>query len=246
MTVQVVIYTLLSICANLMGGLVLLIRKDWSNKSLKSFLALCTGFLFSLTIFDLIPETIEMGGTSSTLYIFAGFLLLFLIQTFYKSISCTQHKKHQNHITTVSSSMAGILIHSFFDGLLIVSTFLFNQYIGIAVLLGIMLHKFFDGFILSTITYTYYRNSKKLFIPISLLILSTLLGIGVPFALSESSLFTGKSILVSFLSITAGIFLYISTVDLITLSNLKNDRIAGFFFLFGISVFILLHSFSHY
>ncbi|MCM3170133.1 ZIP family metal transporter [Peribacillus frigoritolerans] len=186
-----------------------------------------------------------MGGTSSTLYIFSGFLLLFLIQTLNRSISCTHHKKHQNHITTVSGSMAGILIHSFFDGLLIYSTLLFNQYIGIAVLLGIMLHKFFDGFILSTITYTYYGNSKKLFIPISLLILSTLLGIGVPFALSESSLFTGKSILVPFLSITAGIFLYISTVDLITLSNLKNDRFAGFFFLFGISVFILLHSFSH-
>lgn len=70
---EIFFFVLIAAFANVLGGFVIFLKKDWSRKSLKSLMALSTGILFAITIMDLIPEAIEIDK-SSPIYIVIGFL----------------------------------------------------------------------------------------------------------------------------------------------------------------------------
>ncbi|WP_071392968.1 ZIP family metal transporter [Bacillus tuaregi] len=234
------LYLSLSLIANLLGGFILFLKKDWSVRKLSGFLSLSSGILLSITIFELIPETIQLSHFSS-LFICIGFLFLFLIQKVLSKRRFYQNEK----VAVFLSSLLGIFIHSLFEGMIIFSSFLLNQYVGSLILLGSMIHKFLDGFLVYFMTFYFYQDKKKALLSVLFLILATLFGTNIALFFSESILLNESTIYAFALSITSGIFLYIPIVDLIPKTNLDQNHFNRLFLFIGICIIPLLNIWFH-
>ncbi|WP_254865256.1 hypothetical protein [Solibacillus isronensis] len=54
-----------------------------------------------------------------------------------------------------------MLIHTFFDGISIVASFIIDERIGFVVLIGVLLHKIPNGLTISSIVFTSLGSKKK-------------------------------------------------------------------------------------
>lgn len=238
---DILFYVLTVAFANVLGGLVIFLKKNWSRRGLNGLMALSAGILFTIAIMDLIPEALEMHE-SSAVYIVIGFGLIFLFQHFlapHFHFGEETHKQSHSKSATLGA-LLGMLIHTFFDGLSIVASFKIDERIGFVVLIGVLLHKIPDGLTISSIVFTRLESKKKAIGAAFLLAISTLLGAIV--ALSLTQFFTVDNSLLSIaLSLTAGIFLYIATADLLPVVSATEDRPIILFFFVGTILYFLLH-----
>lgn len=76
---EIIFYVITAALANVLGGFVIFLKKNWSRRSLYALMALSSGLLFSIAIMDLVPEALEIMKSSS-IYIILGFGIIFLFQ----------------------------------------------------------------------------------------------------------------------------------------------------------------------
>src|SRR5436309_11037288 len=73
---QTVLFGLIAAAAQILGGTLVVLRKEWPRHVQEYLLALSAGFLLALAFFELIPESLSLLGGSASLYIVIGFGLL--------------------------------------------------------------------------------------------------------------------------------------------------------------------------
>lgn len=238
---DILFYVLTAAFANVLGGFVIFLKKNWSRRGLNGLMALSAGILFAIAIMDLIPEALEIQE-SSALYIVIGFGLIFLFQQFlapHFHFGEETHK-HSHSQSTTFSALLGMLVHTFFDGVSIVASFKIDERIGFVVLIAVLIHKIPDGLTISSIVFASFESKKKAIGASFLLGLSTITGAIAAVSLTQFFM-VDSSILAIALSITAGIFLYISTVDLLPVVSAIEDRVVILFFFVGILLYFTLH-----
>ena len=238
---DILFYVLTAAFADVLGGLVIFLKKKWSRRGLNGLMALSAGILFTVAIMDLIPEALKIHE-SSAVYIVIGFVLIFLFQQFlapHFHFGEETHK-HSHSQSTTLGALVGMLVHTFFDGVSIVVSFKIDEKIGFVVLIAVLLHKIPDGLTISSIVFASLKSKKKAIGASFLLGISTILGAIA--ALFLAHFFTlDSSILAIALSITSGIFLYIATVDLLPVVSATEDRPIILFFFVGILLYFALH-----
>lgn len=230
---DILFYVLLAAAANVAGGLLILIKRSWSEHDSYALMALSAGLLFAIALMAIMPEAIELHERSP-IFIILGFGLFFLIQQLFSS----HHHGVKGQRTRVI--LAGMLLHTFLDGVSIVMGFHMDKSVGLVILFAVLLHKIPDGLTLSSIIYTKSRNRRKAVYASYLLGLSTIAGAVA--TMSASRFFAADPIILPIaLSLTAGMFLYIVTIDLLPAVIAIKDRSISIYFFYGILLYIGLH-----
>ena len=107
---------LISSVAYILGGMIILIKINWSQTSVLALTAMSAGLLLAIAILDLIPDT-QNEIKNSSFSILLGFVIMYLI-TF---ISNVWKKDKGDNLGFEGSSMIGISVgmslHNFFEGL---------------------------------------------------------------------------------------------------------------------------------
>src|SRR6266436_868327 len=116
---RILLFGLASAGAEVLGGTLVVLRKEWPAKIQEYLIALSAGFLLALVFFDLIPESIGLLGSIASLYIAIGFgLLHFFEHTLVGHLHFGEETHSEVMVTRIASlsAFSGLFVHAFFDG----------------------------------------------------------------------------------------------------------------------------------
>jgi zinc and cadmium transporter len=145
------LYTTVAAVANLLGAAAVVAHNRWSVRALENMVALSAGFMVSVALLDLVPDSIKVHGESAALIILLGYLLVHLTQ---HTLAPHFHFGEEHHPVTkvVSfSALAGLILHTFVDGVAIASGFGVSDALGLLVFFAILLHKLPEGLAISSL-----------------------------------------------------------------------------------------------
>ncbi|TCP31296.1 ZIP family zinc transporter/zinc and cadmium transporter [Scopulibacillus darangshiensis] len=237
---EAILFALLAAFANILGGLIIFIKKDWSRRGLLGLMALSSGLLIALTVLDLLPEVVPSHPWSPA-FILLGILCIFFFQQFVATHfhfgEEVHHTDHSN--STVIGAFGGMMIHTFFDGFSIVASFEVSIKLGITVMIAVLLHKIPDGLTISSIVFSSSKDKKKALWSTLGLGMSTIVGAFAALLINQFSL-PQEDITTLALSFSAGIFLYVAGTDLLPVVNASDDRPVASLFFLGIVLFFIL------
>jgi zinc and cadmium transporter len=144
-------YTLIAASANVIGAAAVTSRSRWSITALEKLIALSAGFMISVALLDLVPESIAAHGVRAGLIILGGYVLVHLTQHTLTPHFHFGEEVHQVTQAVSVSALIGLLLHTFVDGVAIASAFEARAALGILVFLAILLHKLPEGLAISSI-----------------------------------------------------------------------------------------------
>ncbi|HET7627458.1 MAG TPA: ZIP family metal transporter [Bacillales bacterium] len=227
--------------ANVAGGFVIFIKKSWSERAMHALMAFSAGLLLSVTLADLLPEVYADGGESSAIYVLASIAVMFVLQ---QVIAPHTHfdggTPSPNRSGTITGLMTAMSLHTFFDGFSIIASFQLNAALGLVVFAAIFLHKIPDGVTIASIVFSFSKDKKRAVYCSALLGLMTLVG-GFAAWMLTGVYFPNEHVLMSALSVSAGIFLYVAGVELLPEIHATGDRRLGLYLAAGIAVYFIVH-----
>jgi zinc and cadmium transporter len=220
---------------NVLGGLFVVYR-EWPRRYLTGFLALGAGFMLAASLLEMVPESIRLAGDSAMVSVVCGYFLVHLfehslVHHFHFGEETHAHEMQARHARL--SALAGLGIHTFFDGVAIASAFLVSQWLGVVIFLAIVLHKLPEGFTVSSLLLAGGDSRKTALMGAVLLGAATVSGV----------LLTGilRSALVYTLPVSAGVTLYVAASDLIPEVNREHGFGTASLVFVGVAVMFVLH-----
>lgn len=198
--------------ATLLGGLFALRFRD----RLHTILGFSAGAVMGVVFFDLIPESIHLGGIEKLVFVAVGFAAYLIIDRF-----LVMHSHHDHGVETGHQhghkglfGAGSLATHSFLDGIAIGVAFQASVVIGGVVTIAVIAHDFSDG--INTVALILKNGGSRIQAFKFLLVdaLAPVVGILVTFLF-----IVPESVLGIFLAIFAGFFLYIGASDLIPESH---------------------------
>jgi ZIP family zinc transporter/zinc and cadmium transporter len=208
LTFSIFAYGLVAALANVFGGF-LIVQRDWHRGFLKYFVALGSGYMLAVATLEMIPESISRMRPHAALLILGGYLM---VHFFEHTITPHFHFGEEIHSHEVMnpavglSSLFGLIIHTFFDGVSIASGFLISRPLGLLIFVAVLLHKIPEGFTVASVMLSSGRSKRFAMIAAMSLGLSTLLGV-LLMTLTRHWVNYG-------LPVTAGVALYVAASDL--------------------------------
>lgn len=202
-----IFYAVLAAAGNLVGALAVTMRPRWSPRSLELLLAFSAGFLVVVAIVGLVPEAITHGGPRAAGVILAGFLLVHLTQHALVGHFHFGEETHRVSRAVGLSALAGLLLHTFVDGVAIASAFHVSDELGVLVFGAIVLHKVPEGLAISSLWIATGRTRRAALGAAAALGLATVLGVVFTDVLDPLSNWG--------LSLAAGVTLYVGGSNLI-------------------------------
>ncbi len=258
--VQLLIFGIIVALATVFGGWILFptgIHKQY-RKFLKYLLALGAGFMLSVTLIEILPETIKLWQNPEFMpqtdeVFFMPMLLLLggymLTQFFEHTIAPHFHlgeEVHSDHLISTKSAytaIGGLLIHAFFDGVSISAASQVNSNVGILMFVAIFLHKFPEGFTIASMILAAGKGFKEVMFATSLVGLTTLIGV-LGFYIIGMNL---QNSVAYALPVAAGVTLYVAASDLIPEVNHHGGKnpLVSFSVFVGVALFFVLHLALH-
>ncbi len=143
---MVILVSLLTVVATLLGGLFALKQRD----KLHLILGFSAGAVLGVAFFDLIPESLNLAGNNFShetvlMFIALGFVVFMLFDRFMSLHTCPEGEDchNENHKGTLGATT--LSIHSFLDGAAIGLAFKVSPAVGIIVTAAVLAHDFSDG-----------------------------------------------------------------------------------------------------
>src|SRR4051812_14522703 len=200
-------YTAIAASANLIGAAAVVSHSRWSVRALENMVALSAGFMVSVALLDLTPDAIVTHGAKASLIILGGYLLVHLTQ---HTLAPHFHfGEEHHHVTKVVSfsALAGLILHTFVDGVAIASGFGVSTALGLLVFFAILLHKLPEGLAISSLFLASGESRRAAFGASVALAVSTLIGA----LLTQTMPVLGRY----GLPIAAGVSLYVGASNLV-------------------------------
>ena len=145
------IYTAVAASANVLGAAAVVSHSRWSVRALENMVALSAGFMISVALLDLVPDSIVTHGESAAVVILIGYLLVHLTQHTLAPHFHFGEEVHQVTKVASFSALAGLMLHTFVDGVAIASGFGVSKALGLLVFFAILLHKLPEGLAISSL-----------------------------------------------------------------------------------------------
>jgi zinc transporter ZupT len=256
-SLQLFAFGVLAALGNVLGGLILFPGKLHTRykKSLKYLLALGAGFMLAVTFFEIIPKTIliwqKTGPADDNLYLPMVLLLTgyLLTQFFEHTIAPHFHLGEELHdesslpVTSAYTGVAGLLVHSFFDGVSIAAASQIDIRVGFLVFLAVFLHKFPEGFTIASMLLAAGKGFREVVIATLVIGAATLLGV-LLFA-SIGARF--ESSIAYALPVASGVTLYVAASDLIPEVNHHGGKrpLVSISVFAGVALFFAIHLIVH-
>lgn len=265
--IQLLIFGIIAAAANVLGGLILfpasLHRKY--KQYLKHLLAVGAGFMLAVTLIEILPNSIELwhketdGHAHSSEHYFIPMMLMLggylLTQLVEHTIAPHFHLGEEMHCEdddhdhamisprTAYTAVAGLLIHTFFDGVAIAAAAMIDAKVGLLVFVAVLLHKFPEGFTVGSMVMAAGKSRTQVLTVTALMGLTTFLGVVLYY-------FAGTSLGVSTayaLPIAGGVTLYVAASDLIPEVNHHggNTVVTTISLAAGVGMFFAAHFVLH-
>ena len=232
--------------STLLGSLFIFIKGN-KNNIIKCALAFASGVMFSVSIFDLIPESLTMIQDTSknriflneTLFIIMGLIIPLLIDKILPKKLNKQNKLYKLGIFT----MIAIIIHKIPEGIATYISCETNIKLGISITIAIAMHNIPEGISIAMPVYYATKNKKK---AIGLTFIS---GMSEPFGALLAFLFlkpiVNDTILGALFAMIAGIMTYIAIIELLPEAlQYKEKKKTIISFLIGILFMYVNHMLS--
>ncbi|MBT2698565.1 ZIP family metal transporter [Bacillus sp. ISL-40] len=243
MSIVLFIVVFISSVAYILGGMIVLIKKNWSQTSVLAIAAMSAGLLLSIAILDLIPET-QAELKNSSLFIMLGLIFMYLVSYLSKA-----SKKGKGNNEFDDGSMLGISLgmslHNFLEGLSIGVSYSISVNLGIMVSFALVLHKIPEGITYAASVLAITQNHKKTVINLLYQGLFMWLGVGMSILLSYFIEINEKALAIP-IAIIAGIFLYLGGTALLPMTNKITNRNIPISFVSGVIIYIIFHSISEF
>lgn len=227
-------YALAAAGANVVGALAVTSRARWSVRALETMIAFSAGFMIAVAVTDLLPEAIEQGGRRAAIVALVGYLLVHFTQhTLARHFHFGEETHEVNELVSLSA-LAGLLLHTFVDGVAIASAFQVSRELGVLVFVAILLHKFPEGLAISSLFLAAGASRAKALLAAAALGLATLLGVVA----------TGSAPLLGEygLALAAGVTLYVAASNLVPEFQAKKGWSLPLSFFVGCGVYFLARS----
>jgi len=205
--VSSLLYAVLAAAGNLVGAVAITARPRWAPRTLELFLAFSAGFLVAVALTGLLPEALAHSGPRGALVVLAGFLAVHLTQ--HALVGHFHFGEETHHVSRAvsASALAGLLLHTFVDGVAIASAFAVSDELGALVFGAIFLHKIPEGLAIASLWIAAGRSRQAATLAATALGVATLAGV-VLTDLSEWLRHWG-------LALSAGVTLYVGASNLI-------------------------------
>ena len=221
---QIILFGLIAAGAEILGGTLVILKKEWPRRIQEYLIALSAGFLLALVFFELLPQSLALLGPTASLYIVIGFGMLHFFE---HTIVGHLHFGEETHADVMVSpaaslsAFAGLFVHAFFDGLSISAGMQYDFTIGLLVFIAILLHKLPEGLTMASIMLAAKQPRRNAFIASLAIGGATMLGIVVVFLLANiNATFVGIAF-----AFSAGAATYVGASDLIPEINRSGNRI---------------------
>jgi zinc and cadmium transporter len=225
---SIVFYSFLAALATIIGGGLPLLYNNISQRQLSLLIAFSAGLLLSAGLNHMAIESIAISGRWAMVALSFGFVFIYGYEKMAMTHACRE-KGCKTH-SFGYPALIGIGFHSFLDGFVIAISFEFEKTLGFMVIMAVILHRLPTGISLTAILLSHgYKESKAWVILIIVSLLAIIGGIvGVVIELSNTFIL---SLAIAF---SGGLFIYISTTNLIPIAHKNNqDYRVPIFFLIG-------------
>lgn len=195
--------------ADVVGGLLVAGRRHWDRTFLQYFLALGAGFMLAVAFLRMVPESLEKGS-HLYLYVLIGYFVVHLTEhtlTPHFHFGEEVHHDALVHPSVGYLGLAGLCIHTFFDGVAIASGFLVSRPLGFVLFGAVLLHKLPEGFAVGSLMLASGASRG------AAIGASVVLGLATIAGVVFLNVFTG--IVGQALALSAGVTIYVAASDLI-------------------------------
>ncbi|MCL2484570.1 MAG: ZIP family metal transporter [Endomicrobia bacterium] len=235
-----IIYSLMAAVAAMLGAVLVLRFHEKAKKHSFLIINFSAGVMLTIAFVHLIPESMDTNSAAS-LYVLAGFLIMFFLQFVVLFHPCHNDDCH-THTKIGIAAASGLSFHSLIDGLIIAAGFAAGEGLGILTTLAVLLHRFPDGIMISGIL-LHSGASKKKIVYFSLLVslltpVGTILGI---FLFNNIS----PKVLGALLAAAAGSFIFIAASDLIPETHKCKTRFAPLMIFAGAALMLAAQHLVH-
>lgn len=219
--------TLTASIAALAGGYAALKTHNWLGQTV----ALTTGLVLGLVMFDLLPEIFNIAQTQKldTVYpmiaMTAGFLSFHMFERALPVHEASEdaYSAHRHPRLGVARALA-LTGHSFLDGLSIGVAFQVSSSVGLAVSLAVIGHRFADGFDTTTFMVFNKNDLRSIRIWLGAVVVMPVVGGLISLLINFS-----EKVLAIYLGFFAGFILYIAASNLLPMAHSKNKQGYSFF-----------------
>ncbi len=195
--------------ADVVGGALVVSRRHWDRTFLQYFLALGAGFMLAVAFLRMVPESLE-SGSHAYLYVLIGYFVVHLTEhtlTPHFHFGEEVHHDALVHPSVGYIGLAGLCIHTFFDGVAIAAGFLVSPPLGFILFAAVLLHKLPEGFTVASLMLAAGVSRRTALIASAVLGLATVAGVVFMTAFTG---FVGQA-----LALSAGVTIYVAASDLI-------------------------------
>lgn len=249
--IQLLIFGLLAAGANILGGLILFPSRlhVYYKRFLKYLLALGAGFMLAVTFFEIVPETVKIWQKNGSESLYVPMVLLlagYLLTQFFEhtiaphfhlggEMHCDEHDHELISPKSAYTAVAGLLIHTFFDGVSIAAASQIDMKVGLLVFIAVFLHKFPEGFTIGSMVMAAGKGFRQVMIATTLVGLTTLFGVFAFFLIGASA----SNAVAYALPLAGGVTLYVAASDLIPEVNhhAGKNPLVSFAVFAGVAVF---------
>jgi ZIP family zinc transporter/zinc and cadmium transporter len=227
-------YALLSALANVAGALAVTARARRGMRLLDALIAVAAGFMISVALTQLVPEAIARGGASAPIVMLAGYLAVHLTQ---HTLTTHFHFGEETHSVTTAisiSALAGLLMHTFVDGVAIAAGFTVGRELGLLVFIAVVLHKLPEGLAIASLFLAAGQPPRVAVGAAGALGLTTMLGVAVTDLVAPLAAHG--------LPLAAGVTLYVAASNLVPEFQAKRGWSLALYFFGGCALFALAHS----
>lgn len=239
------ILTILAGMSTMIGTIIIFVAKKKTIKILIAALAFAAGNMLTVSLLDLLPESLNLLIASlDPLFCFIlallgmnmGIIVSFTIESLLPKETTENKKIYRVGLI----SMIAIILHNIPEGIATFMSCTTNIKLGITLFIAISMHNIPEGISISMPLYYSTKSKRKA------LLYTFISGISEPFGALITFLFLKpfiNNILLGILfSIIAGIMIHISLYELLPTSiKYKNNKITIFFFILGSLVMLISH-----
>jgi ZIP family zinc transporter/zinc and cadmium transporter len=231
------LYGLAAAGANILGAVAVTSRTSWSLRALDAMLSFAAGFLISVALIDLFPDSIAVAGPIAPAVVLGSYLLVHLTQhTIGRHFHFGEETHSVSELVSVSA-LVGLLMHTFVDGVAVASGMQVSTGLGALVFVAVLLHKFPEGLAISSLFLAAGAGRKKAILAAAALGATTVLGVIITDSVPILRTYG--------LAVSAGVTLYVGASNLVPeLQDRPGFRIP-LSFVGGCALYFLARSLAH-
>lgn len=211
MLINIIFFTFLGSLLSLVGGVLLLWKRNITERISHLLISFAAGTLLATAFFDLLPEASTKIELKLVLtYTLLGFLGFFVLERFIHWIHPHDHEE-KNERRSVPLILIGGSLHKFMDGMAIAATFLVSFPLGVITSMAVAFHEIPREIGDFAIMIRRGYKSQRVILLNFIGAISAVLGAVLVYIFGKEF----ESLLPFLIAITGGFFVYISASALI-------------------------------